>query len=244
MGLATSIAGADFSTLNIGNILFPVPSGLTHLFFPGVDGPTTVKNHVAGGLNGVITGTPVYDAAGKFATFNNNSAGAAYMEIATPLQAAWTVCVIAKEIDGTTDSVLFTQAGETSLCYIGLTGGRLAGAPAAGQIDFVTSDMLNFDGTKYGFYGMRRTGTQMQFSAGYGGSMLTRTLTGMTNRVSASAGSLRFGNFIGNNDFGTGDRTVDMSMIAVFNRSLSDVEMAKVYNDLRTIYARKGISEL
>lgn len=243
MGIATVIPTADFSLSNIGNSIFPITDGLVGLFYPGTDNATTVENHVSGGA-ATIVGSPVY--AANFATFNNNSPGVAALAIATPLTTDYTLVIVAKEIDGNSDSYVFSQTGENTFSFIGNTVGaaRFASFPQSANFDVPILDLLNVDPAKFGLYGYRRAPTKGAFTQAFAGAVRTREETFFTAR-SASAGILYIGaaSATGSNQ-GTGDRTTDIACVAVFNRYLSDVEMVKLASGLAEVMSFKGISDL
>lgn len=250
MGIATISPGADYSALAVGNTLFPVVAGLTDLFYFGGTQAQSAKNLVAGGTDLTVVGAP---------TINANSAtlgsviGTNAFDLGHVLTQSHTVIVVAKApINGVPGAAQYGEqlyggynaaGGNLSLGHYSNTNKNIrlgrSGAPF-----FYDLASLNQDPAQFGFYAVRHTATVAQLAQGFGG-VLAHSGAQADNRTADETVAPRIGTQKSpSGSSGQGDTHTEIAMFAVFNRSLSDAEVAKVYLGLQGIMARKGINTL
>lgn len=246
MGIATVSPAADYSAFAVGNTLFPVTGGLTDLFYFGGTQAQSAKNLISGGTDLAVVGAPTINA--NSATLGSVQYTNAF-DLGHVLKQSHTVIVVAK---APINSI--TYNGEQLYGGFGAAGGALSlghfsndtkvRLGRTGTPFFYDIASVNPDPTKFGFYAVRHTATVAQLAQGFGGSLF-HSGAQVDNRAGDETVAPRIGTQKSSGGAASvNDVHTEIAMFAVYDRSLTDAEVAKVYAGLQGVFTRKGITTL
>lgn len=231
--MATNIilAGVSAGTNAIG-ILPPVSAGLVAWFWPGTDAPTTARNWLIGGSPATIVGSPTYaPGIASLKSFTN------YLQTPIPETNDMTFFVVARSLDtfatAANRPVLagFHTTGSPlgALLYVFNTTPRinLSAAYNTGSVVQLTAsvDIVNFTSFKYIWGRINSGANTINVVNQTDGSSPTPIVTTGTRTLIGASNTLRIGSSYDNTITGT----LDMAHCSIYNRALSDTEVATHY---------------
>ena len=248
MGIRNVVAGADFSSLGLGNIFFPNVVGLTDLHYFGDTLEKSKSNLLSPAYPLTTVGVPIINAL-TATTGAITSPGNNHFSMTRNTPAEFTIIVVAKNF---IKAVPATDNGEflvSSYNVVGSSGNTWISHQTGVVIDFSvrglrrTLAMQNTDPTKYAVYVLRANASSYVGSESFNGTINSTTSQAITNTVDSGA-PLVIGGSASGASTGTGDRRTNINLFAEYNRYLSDAELASTLVKLRAIYALKGITTL
>ena len=241
MGLTVKIKDANFTNF-FASLTLPDRTGLVGEYVFGTDAATSGRNRVTGLVDGTAINTPTFDA-NTMGVKSSSTSGQEYgMQLTLVPSSAVTMLSVFIKKTGTIPLVQTTGGANDTGFYVNSASMTFSNGYSDGATDQAKLSMAAYPASPTALFAagvgqIGQVGKLIMYNSGVAES-------DVGTRTDSSRGTtpFRIGGRVGALYGGGNDIEIRIAYLAVFNRRLSDAEVAAAYAQLKAYYALRGLT--